>query len=421
MKRIFWLLVVAVLLSAQVTGPSPVGINGSQGAISGSANGITGTIPLVASVQVPHGDLLCTTAGDYTIGKVAVTGVITGNPTVITGAIGLFINGTPVQLSGFADAGFNGKYVIVNQTNNYNTTNISLNSTALTYTGAGTPAASYACSNTTDIPGGGASFATTYVAPPNAFLASGKQLRLDAEFQIWTAAIPGNLAMGWSQDAATSGSWYNNGAAPTANLSAGSIFTSFNAVLEETATGPPGPIGNTFVIAGGGSFPVPGWPTNVSNNTQTAPVALAMDTTQPITHFPRYRPAINGTGGTITVTQGSAVSTGAQGTACLASATGTQNSGSGAVWIFTLNALNSVAGSQTFQRPPVVGTNAGSGYASVPTATWTLSIPTAAQAAAANITPATACSGVATATGGTLGGSMGNAMSLLNLRATWFN
>lgn len=427
MKRLLAIFAVAVLCFAQVTSPpgtiitypgappGGLGINGAQGALQVTVNGITGSIPLVAQVSVPVADMLCASGNDISIGKNAVTAVTTGATTALTGTNFNGWNmapGVPVILSGFGDAGFNGTYTtLAGAYSTFNYLPISLNSTSLTFTGAGTPNVSMACSNTSDLPTGGQQFATTYTAPANAFLAPGKQLRIDAEFAIWTPAVTGAVNLYWHDS--VSNPWGAVGGVMTGNLTLGATFPGS---LEVTATVPPN-VTAPLLTGGGSGFAAPGW--TPLYNYQGALLTQIRNTTIPAVYGATFRPVLNGAGGTITAAQGTGVTTGAIGNFCIATATGTQLTGQGAVWFFLLTSASSIAGTQTFSKLP--GTSTGGGYTAVPTATWTLSLPTAAQGAAAGLTPATACSGIATASGGTLVGATGFAMAVLSQRATWFN
>lgn len=206
-----------------------------------------------------------------------------------------------------------------------------------------------------------------------------------------------------------SGLWNTTQATVTGGISGGVIFAGNVDITAGTTPGNPVPI-----IIGGRGFAIPGYPqTGLIVNASYAP---ARNTTGAMTFKFNARWLVaTGAGGTITASQGTGVSTGSAGQYCLATATGTQLSGTGAVWLFVLTGANTIAGTQTFSKLPQA--NTGSGYTGVPTTTWTLSAPVANPAS--GIVPAV-CSGVATATGGTLVGAMGNAFQQLTQRRVWW-
>jgi hypothetical protein len=393
--------------------------NTTQKALQVTVNGIQGqSIPVVPSVSVPIGDLVCQNGSDLTIAAKTITAATNATNAVLTISAGVtgwtLAPGTPVTISGSADAGWNGNYTVVSATSLTSIT-ISLNSFSLgAFTGAGSPIISLRCSNSSDATsagGGFTSFATTYTAPANAFAAVGKQLSIGSEFSIFTSTTQTNNNLQLNLYAGGSATWTTNGSTATGGLTTGDTF---KAEVDITAATAPG-ASALLVIGGGTGINVPGFLAAGLYN-QGSNMPQIMNTSGTITYTYKARWTATGAGGTITAAQGSATSTGSAGQYCLATATGTQNGGTGAVWYFVLTGTNSIAGSQTFSKLP--GANTGSGYTAVPTTTWTLSVPTSNSVS--GITPAAACSGVATATGGSLVGAMGNAVAQLTQRRIWY-
>jgi lysophospholipase L1-like esterase len=366
-----------------------------------AASGLLSGTPVVFT---PNTDLVCASAGDPTIARLAVTGAtLAANAVLTVSGTTQFPIGSKVTLSGFADTGWNGTTYTVTANPATTTVAISLNSSGLSFTAAGTPSVSLTCGNAADSTGTvQAAFVTTYPVVANSFLTQGKRLRIETLFKVFAASntTTTNPTVRFKFGALTAYAPNGGGQPMTASQNGLSLPGRFALTAMGTASA-------SAPLIAEGQILFPGW-SFVNAQNGNAPFQL-YNLITPNTISIAVGWAVTGAGGTIAYSSGgTATGTGN----CLATANGTTSPASN----FTATGLIAVSGgviSGNLQIGATLAqTTTGSGYAAIPT-TWGLTVPTAGGAST--------CTGTITTSGGTLVGAMGNALMLVVFTPTWVN
>ena len=365
----------------------------------------TGIIPSTPAVYTPNTDLVCASGGDPTIGKQTVTAATLATNAVLTVASTTnFPIGSRVTLSGFTDAGWNGTSYSVTANPTTTTITISLNSSALSFTGAGSPAISLTCTNGADSTGSTQqAFQTTYTVPANAFSGQGKRLRIDTVFKNFAPSNVTSTFPVFRFKLGTTTVYFPLGAGSIAmsGFQTGQSFPGHFALTAMSAASASAP------LIGEGEFMPPSWLFQYVENANAA--YQLYNTTAPLLANFAMGWSVTGAGGTIAYASGgTATGTGN----CLATASGTTNPASDFTAVGLIGVVGGVISGNVQIGSAFTQTNTGSGYAAIPT-TWTLSAPASGAASS--------CSGTITTTGGTLVGAMGNAMQIVVLAPTWMN
>ena len=440
------------------------------------------SVPLVSGVSMPFGDLACASGSDPTINAKAVTAAtIAANAVLTIAANAVFVQGALVTLSGFGDAGWNTTTTVLASTSTTVTVAFASTGLTFTGAGTPLISLTCE-NTSDNPGGSGSSFTTQYTVGANQLAPGLKQVQFDTSFALFASttqtgnfwnlnfqttggvrfwstvnAVPSggignyqfgsNIILTATPGAATTGT--TTVANATAMTVASGTYLATGATITVAGGGATGGPFQTSITGGGGSTSLtvsPAIPTIVTNaavtvaasattniltsgNGQWLPGSAASSAANAVTAISSPGTSISriyayyvgwtktGAGGAVTYSSGGTVS-GTTGQYCLATAAGTQNSGTAAAWLVPLSGSNSVSGTWTWV-PGLPQENTGSGYTADPTS-WTLSLPTAN--AASSIVPATSCSGTVTTTGaGTLVMPMGNALLLMMQRVMWPN